>query len=113
MPKVNVNLDSARVGQISFESPQNIHAQGGPEFPTLFITVDFGLTGFKEYTKPGFQPLTCLLCAGELCIPPQRTIARFQYESCFTSRNNAQIISTQMRFEIPLDLMTVCVLSRL
>ena len=104
MPKTDIQLDSYIIGTISLD-PQDIYAQGGPDFPVLFIRIDFGISPYQQYGQPGgLKPLTCFSITGEFCSPPERTVARFQHADCSnSSRNDSRMFSNQITFAIPLD----------
>lgn len=108
MPKTDIQINSTRIGTISLDA-QDIYAHGGPEFPVLLIRIDFGISAYQQYGQPPIiKPLTCVSITGEFCSPPQRTVARFQHgESCYASRSDALVLSSQITFSIPIDLQVV------
>lgn len=108
MPKIDIQIDSTIVGILSLD-PQDIYAQGGPDFPVLYIRTDFGITPYQQYGQPdGLKPLTCVSMTGEFCSPPERVVARFQHSECVhSSRNDNRMYSNQVTFTIPLDLATI------
>lgn len=107
MPKIDIQLDSYNIGNISLD-PQDIYAHGGPDFPVLFVRTEFGIWPYQQYQQQGFKPLTCISFDGEFCSPPERTVARFQHSEChYSSRKETRTLTTQMTFAVPLDLRTV------
>jgi hypothetical protein len=108
MPKIDIQLDSSNIGSISLD-PQNIYAQGGPDFPVLYIRTDFGIMPFQQYGQPNvLKPITCVSMTGEFCSPPERVVARFQHADCqHSSRNDTRMYESQVTFTIPLDLKTI------
>ncbi len=108
MPRIDVQIDSCNVGVISLD-PQDIYAQGGPDFPVLYIRTDFGIAPFQQYGQPdALNPLTCISMTGEFCAPPERVVARFQHAECHhSSRTDTRMYNSQVTFTIPLDLKTI------
>jgi hypothetical protein len=47
MPKIDIQLDSSNIGASAWT--RNIYAQGGPDFPVLYIRTDFGILPFQQY----------------------------------------------------------------
>lgn len=107
MPKADLQFDSYIAGSINLD-PQDLYAHGGPDFPVLNIRTDFGITPYQQHGQPGIKPLTCLSFEGELCSPPERTVARFHHADChYSSRKDARTFTSQVTFLVPLDLKTV------
>jgi hypothetical protein len=104
MPKIDIQLDSSNIGILGLD-PQDIYAQGGPDFPVLYIRTDFGIMPYQQYGQPdGLKPLTCVSITGEFCSPPERRVALFQHWDCqHSSRNDARMYNSQVTFAIPLD----------
>src|SRR2546421_9362273 len=98
MPKIDIQFDSYVVGNISLD-PQDIYAHGGPDFPVLFIRIDFGIMPHQQYGKPGLKPLTCISFDGELCSPPEQTVTRFHHSDCYySSRQDTRMYNSQITF---------------
>lgn len=110
MPKGYLFINGSRdqLGTISFELT-NIYASGGPDFPLLTIRADITLSPYIERGQPSqsVRPLSLIRAAGQLRSPEHRVVARFQEDITLLASNPTQPSTTQVPFEIALDIATV------
>jgi len=109
MPKTTIQLESAQVGAIGFET-EYIYSRGGPEFPLLGFTIDVSLTAWLRHTRADqteLLPLSCMHIAGEFSSPEQRVVAAFRDDALIYAADQHVARSSQWRLEIPLDLIAI------
>jgi hypothetical protein len=107
MPKAAVGLISGgMVGKVSFET-QQIHAMGGPDFPKLVFSIELHLSPFRSGDQgQQLYPLTWMFLTAELFSPEQRAVARARLD-VNAYADGSYAFETQVRLEVPLDLMTL------
>lgn len=114
MPKTIIQLESAQVGTIGFET-EYIYSRGGPEFPLLGFTIDVSLTAWLRHTRTDqtvLLPLSCIQIAGEFSSPEQRVVASFRDDTLIYATDQHVGRSSQWRLEIPLDLVAIARIER-
>jgi hypothetical protein len=108
MPRGTIHIDgiSDQHGMIAFET-ENIYGSGGPDFPLLSIRTEIALKPFLEWRKEQktLYALSLIRASGQLHSPPHRAVARFQQDIAHAAYDAAA--TTQVTFEIPLDLVTL------
>ena len=106
MPKAHIQLGSAIVGTISFET-EHLYSTGGPEFPQLHLTVNLGLTA---HTRVGANdavsvlPTTWVTVAGELRLGTDSILSRFRDDVALYADKRERESSSQLLLEIPISL---------
>ncbi|MBZ5533791.1 MAG: hypothetical protein LAO20_20370 [Acidobacteriia bacterium] len=110
MPEGNIYMSSLsdQLGTMKFELT-NINASGGPDFPLLRICTNIALHPWREYTQEGIRlrPISLIRAMGQLHSPEQRVVARFQEDILLDAYDEKFPRTTQVTFEIPLDLTTL------
>lgn len=110
MPKgtIFMNRVGDQLGTMSFELA-SIYASGGPDFPILTVRTDIGLSPYIErhQEKPAVHVLTLIRAVGQLRSPEHRVVARFQEDIAHVASDPRFVNTTQVAFEIPLDLVTL------
>jgi hypothetical protein len=108
MPKGTILLNAygARLGTMSFELT-NIYGSGGPDFPLLTIRADVGLSPYidrRSPDKPVLYIVSLIRAVGKLHSPENRLVARFQEDLVHVASDPSFVSTTQVPFEIALDL---------
>ena len=110
MPKgtIFMNRSNDQMGTMNFELT-SIYASGGPDFPLLTIRADIALSPYIERSQEpaAAYPLSLIRAVGQLRSPEHRVVARFQEDIALTADSPKYLSTTQVPFEIPLDVQTV------
>ena len=110
MPKGNIWMDRCgdQLGTIQFELT-NVSASGGPDFPLLTIRADIALNPYIERGKQpaSLHPLSLVRTKGQLRSPDHRIVARFEEDIALLANDQHRANTTQVPFEIPLEMRTV------
>jgi hypothetical protein len=110
MPQGNIYMSSLsdQLGTMKFELT-NINASGGPDFPVLRICTDIALHPWREPTQQGprLRPISLIRTMGQFHSPEQRVVARFQDDILLDAYDDKFPRTTQVTFEIPLELTTI------
>jgi hypothetical protein len=115
MPEGAIYMSSLgeQLGTMNFETP-NISASGGPDFPLLRIRTNITLHPLREATAQGsrLRPVSLIRATGQFETPAQRVVARFQDDILLDAHDDSYPRTTQVTFEIPLDLTTLARIER-
>lgn len=103
-----MNRSNDQMGTMNFELT-SIYASGGPDFPLLTIRADIALSPYIERSQEpaAAYPLSLIRAVGQLRSPEHRVVARFQEDIALTADSPKYLSTTQVPFEIPLDVQTV------
>jgi len=111
MPKGRIMLTTygAELGTMSFELT-SIYGSGGPDFPVLTVRAEIGLSPYIDQRtpdKPVLYIVSLLRAAGKFYSPERRLVARFQEDLAHIASDQRHVSTTQVLFEIPVDLSTL------